>query len=493
MSAPAESSIDQIAAPRPLVPPEQISERERAAQLDNVEPRNFAILDATHHGDAVGPDHVVAGLAMVRRQVRLAHVSGCDEAIVVVTPDHEDAVREVLDKVWFDIELSLRVVESSRLHAVLESVDAAARARLRDEEHTALYLRTTSAYHRHLPGHVRERAEANGGICVYDEARNSGPIRPGQLFAVDVRGWESLLEAAQSADCVDLEELASTVERDAPQLVTRFGGDEKAWHRHLATEQDADEATDQIWQDCRKSVDGPVSRHFNRYISLFISRRVAKWGVKANHVTAVTAILGVVGGLLGLIGGYWGFLAAALAYKANSIIDGVDGEMARGKYEFSEWGAWLDNFSDDSKDIFFYIGVSVGAYTTGFPLFEGFIGPEGWLWVLGVTLFGKAMSLSGYYSFLIQNGIGDLRNFQFWFEEEDEAAREGLVNKIMANLKIITKNDVMVLGAVILAVVGLLPWFIFLSAIGQVAAGINIIAARFWQSKQQAEKPLPAE
>ncbi|MGM0554775.1 MAG: CDP-alcohol phosphatidyltransferase family protein [Myxococcota bacterium] len=493
MSAPAESSIDQIDVPRPLTPPEHRSEHASdGPETETVEPRNFAILDATHHDEAIAPDRMVAGLQMVRRQVRLAHVSDCDEAIVVTTPQFEQTVRAVLDQVWFDIEMSLRVVESSRLDDVLGAIDDAARARLSDGERTALYLRTTSAYHRHLPGHVRERAEAKGGICIYDEAINEGPIRPGQLFAVDLDGWKLAMDTASSSGFADLDEMMGVIERDAQQGVTRFGGDDKAWHRHLATEEDADEATEQIWQDCRKSVDGPVSRHFNRYISLFISRRVAKWGVKANHVTAVTALLGVLGGLLGLIGGYWGFLAAALAYKANSIIDGVDGEMARGKYEFSEWGAWLDNFSDDSKDIFFYIGVSVGAYTTGFPLFEGFIGPEGWLWVLGVTLFGKAMSLTGYYSFLIQNGIGDLRNFQFWFEEEDEAAREGLVNKLMAKLKVITKNDVMVFGAVLFAVVGLLPWFIFLSAIGQVAAGINIIAARFWQSKQQ-ETPLPAE
>mgnify|MGYP006293181403 CR=1 FL=1 len=492
MSAPAESSIDQMPTPRPVAPPEQSSAPQSPVEASAVEPRNFAILDATGHANAIAPDRMVAGLAMVRRQVRLAHVSGCDEASVVTTPAFESQVRDVLAQVWFDIALSVRVVESPRLDDVLLALDDDARARLRDGEHTALYLRTTSAYHRHLPGHVRERAEAKGGICIYDEARNQGPIRPGELFAFDMEGWELLSETVGGRDCADLDQLASLLESQRPQRLLRFGGDKKAWHRHLATEDDADEATEQIWQDCRKSVDGPVSRHFNRYISLFISRRVAKWGVKANHVTAVTALLGVLGGLLGLIGGYWGFLAAALAYKANSIIDGVDGEMARGKYEFSEWGAWLDNFSDDSKDIFFYIGVSVGAYTTGFPLFEGLIGPEGWLWVLGVTLFGKAMSLSGYYSFLIQNGIGDLRNFQFWFEEEDEGAREGLVNKIMAKLKVITKNDVMVFGAVILAVVGLLPWFIFLSAIGQVAAGINIIAARFWQSKQQ-EKPLPAE
>jgi uncharacterized protein (TIGR00661 family) len=478
----------------PTLPPTELSASPAASmnaaslELENepTDPKSFAILDATHHADAVRPNTVVAGLEMVRRQVRLAHVSDCEKAIVVTTAAHEEAVRDVLAKVWFDIEMEVRIAASPALSDVFAAVATDAAAHLGDDE-VALYYKTTTAYYRHLPKQLRDRVVDTGGTWFYTDPNGA---EPGDLIAIDRAGFGRILTLAVEP-LANVAELYERMESVEPQNVHRYFGDDRSWTRHLATQKDADLATEQIWQDCRKSVDGPVSRYFNRYISLFISRRVAGWGIKANHVTAVTALLGVVGGLLGMIGGYWGFLAAGLAYKTNSIVDGVDGEMARGKYEFSEWGAWLDNFSDDSKDVFFYIGVSLGAYWTAYP-FVGDFGPEVWLWLLGITLFGKALSLSGYYSFLIQNNIGDLVNFQFWFEEEDESPRQGLASKIMAKLKILTKNDVMVLGALLFAVAGVLPWFIFIAAIGQVAAGINIIAARIWQARRQ-DNPLPAE
>lgn len=450
---------------------------------------HVAILDATHHSPSVGPDHVVAGLSMARRQLRMAKISGCDEAIVVTLPALEAVVRAELQASWFDTPWSVQVIDQPRIDTLIRTLDPLVRPKLANRAHQLLYFKTSTAYHRHLPGHVRARAARTDGICVYQDPHSPAPID--DLFATGHAGWLALSESVEH-DIEHLEALFRRLQDHHQDILSTFSGDDHAWHLRLADGSTADQATEQIWQDCRKSVDGPVSRHFNRHISLFISRRVAGWGIKANHVTAITALLGILGGLLGLIGGYWGFLAAALAYKANSVIDGVDGEMARGKYEFSEWGAWLDNFSDDSKDIFFYVGVSIGAWQTDYALVPGLVGSEGWLWVLGVTLFGKAMSLTGYYSFLIQHRIGDLRHFQFWFEEEDEAARDGLVHQIMASLKVLTKNDVMVLGAVILALVGLLPWYIFLSAIGQVAAGANILAARVWQLRTGA-KPAPAE
>jgi len=107
-----------------------------------------------------------------------------------------------------------------------------------------------------------------------------------------------------------------------------------------------------------KPSDGPVSRYLNRPISTRITRLILRITTKVtpNQVTVVTFILGVFAGLLYLITNP---IIAGVMVQISSIIDGVDGEIARALKKESKYGAFIDSICDRIVDASIIIGISI--------------------------------------------------------------------------------------------------------------------------------------
>jgi CDP-L-myo-inositol myo-inositolphosphotransferase len=109
-----------------------------------------------------------------------------------------------------------------------------------------------------------------------------------------------------------------------------------------------------------KRIDGPVSRYINRFFSLKLTRRLAPYPVTPNQVSLASCALGFLGAAcffaVGLVaaGHPWlAWLLAALGgliIQASSILDGVDGEIARLKHQVSPYGAYFDYILDRYVD-----------------------------------------------------------------------------------------------------------------------------------------------
>lgn len=109
-----------------------------------------------------------------------------------------------------------------------------------------------------------------------------------------------------------------------------------------------------------KPQDGPVSRYFNRWFSGFVSRLLIKTNATPNQVSAIILLLS--GPML--IAGLYGQIAiAAIILQIASILDGVDGEIARTKCISSKFGGLLDTVSDYWID-------SIGILSLGLALAE---------------------------------------------------------------------------------------------------------------------------
>ena len=105
-------------------------------------------------------------------------------------------------------------------------------------------------------------------------------------------------------------------------------------------------------------LDGPVSRHLNRPLSRQISTRVSAWPVTPNQWS--WAAFGVV------CAGALAFAVraprlAALIVHSGSVLDGVDGEVARLQGTSSASGALLDLVLDRVSDVAVLAGLAVGA------------------------------------------------------------------------------------------------------------------------------------
>lgn len=247
---------------------------------------------------------------------------------------------------------------------------------------------------------------------------------------------------------------------------------EGRWSVRVLDITSAQDAEKRLWLDCRKPLDGIVSRHLNRYVSLWISSRIARWGIHPNHISIVTFSLGILAGVLAAMGGYWYLLLAGVVFQINSIIDGCDGELARVKYEFSVLGEWLDTISDDLSDVFFWAGLGIGAWRT----FESFVPPTWWLWLAAIAVVFKGVSMALYYTWLYARGRGDLLAFTWSF---DSASDDGpLLARVLRVLKYTTKKDFIVFLAMILGFLGALPWLLFAAAVGNIVVAVGVILQR---------------
>ena len=104
--------------------------------------------------------------------------------------------------------------------------------------------------------------------------------------------------------------------------------------------------------------DGFVSRHLNRRISGPLARLLAHTPATPNQVSI--ASLGLALACFGcFIYGY--YIGAALLAQASSIVDGIDGDLARLKNMTSAFGGFMDSILDRYADALVVLGLAIWA------------------------------------------------------------------------------------------------------------------------------------
>ncbi len=125
-----------------------------------------------------------------------------------------------------------------------------------------------------------------------------------------------------------------------------------------------------------KPNDGPVSRHLNRPLSVRVSRHLVNYRITPTQISLFSFLLSVLAAALFALGGYVTLLAGGLLAQFASIVDGCDGEVARLKFQSSQYGGWLDAVLDRYADAFLLLGLTWHAYAgnaNGLILLAGFL------------------------------------------------------------------------------------------------------------------------
>lgn len=104
--------------------------------------------------------------------------------------------------------------------------------------------------------------------------------------------------------------------------------------------------------------DGIVSRYLNRPLSRPMARALKPTAVTPNAVTAFTLLLALATGAA--IAAGWN-IAGGIAIQAVSVIDGVDGELARLKNMATRFGGVFDAVTDRYADAVMLAGMTVFA------------------------------------------------------------------------------------------------------------------------------------
>ena len=111
-----------------------------------------------------------------------------------------------------------------------------------------------------------------------------------------------------------------------------------------------------------KPQDGIVSRHLNRWLAAPITALALRTGATPNQVSLAIALLAIpmiVAGLLGHV------VAAAALLQLASILDSVDGEIAREKRLASQFGALLDAVLDYFLDATGVVAIGLAIVVGG--------------------------------------------------------------------------------------------------------------------------------
>jgi 1L-myo-inositol 1-phosphate cytidylyltransferase / CDP-L-myo-inositol myo-inositolphosphotransferase len=231
------------------------------------------------------------------------------------------------------------------------------------------------------------------------------------------------------------------------------------WALRADTPEGRQRAVDALFEACRKPVDGLVSRHLNRHISIFISKRLVATPVTPNMTSVATFILAIAAAFAVARGTYGAMLLGAALFQANSILDGVDGELARVRFQHSRTGQWLDTIFDDLSTALFYGGLTLGVR-------GGVFGHE--LALCGYLAIGAlALTVAQYYAELLGLGSGD-----FYALEWDLAGGRatGIRAKVVRFFQLLLKKDFFIFLYLALAVVGLLPFALVVALFGHAIA-----------------------
>jgi len=196
-----------------------------------------------------------------------------------------------------------------------------------------------------------------------------------------------------------------------------------------------------------KDTEGFMSRHFERKISLAVSRRLAATSITPNQMTLVSVAIGLVGALFFLSSQAAFETVGALLFLLHSILDGCDGELARLKFQESRFGGVLDFWGDNVVHSAVFSAMAIG--------WSRAIG-ETWPLLLGALAVG-----------------GTLASAAFVYVRTMRAPKEGpLFTSVSASetpvsrvADALSRRDFIYL-VLALSLFGKANWFLFLTAIG---------------------------
>ncbi|MGZ8997539.1 MAG: CDP-alcohol phosphatidyltransferase family protein [Allosphingosinicella sp.] len=214
-------------------------------------------------------------------------------------------------------------------------------------------------------------------------------------------------------------------------------------------------ATATILKGTGKDSDGLVSRWINRPISRRITALLINVGwLRPIHMTWCTAAIGLLMAASLFFGGENGLVIGAWLLQAASVIDGVDGEMARATYRSSEQGATLDTVVDMITNLAFVLGMTVSLTMYRGPHYAA---------IGGLALAELVLGLAVIY--LLNRRRGGPVNFDLLKLYYVERYDTSFPYRITRFITIATSRDFLVMLVLVMIALGGATWIPYVGAV----------------------------
>jgi len=193
-----------------------------------------------------------------------------------------------------------------------------------------------------------------------------------------------------------------------------------------------------------KPTSGFFERLFMRRMSKQITRLLTSTPITPNHVSVITLGLALWSAYLVSLPDRSMLVAGGLLHIFMRVVDCVDGELARLRYQGSRFGQWLDSVGD---------GVGMAAYVAGIAINAGRTQPE-WFTIgmYGVAAWCIVQGQQYYVAIVQGEGDGCFHNIDWGHRSENKTPIEALV----ARVEMMFRIDAITVFYGLLAVFGLL-------------------------------------
>jgi phosphatidylglycerophosphate synthase len=268
---------------------------------------------------------------------------------------------------------------------------------------------------------------------------------------------------------------------DAPAGAPRERGDVLRGV-HIVDEATRRAAERRVVRSMNKSFEGPVDSLLTWRLSNPITRALSYRSLRLtpNHVTLVAICVGLATcAVMAQARSYWAFALAGALLELNSVLDTVDGELARLRFQYSRLGQWLDNVSDDVIDNLFIAsaGFALGGVWT-------------WLGLLGAS--GRVIvAIYTYVTVFRATGTGDVFAFRWWFESE-KVATDDVYDPLALTtwLRSLGRRDTYVFCWAVACVAGVPQWVAIHGAvIGSVQLGLLALQHTIGRQRRRTAAP----
>ncbi|MFK8003281.1 MAG: CDP-alcohol phosphatidyltransferase family protein [Polyangiales bacterium] len=251
-------------------------------------------------------------------------------------------------QVWFVGADASGLPEDARLQTPVEAVDV-----VPPTDAFAISVRMQDTYHRDLPR---------------------------RLLASAVRDGHNMLAAGQHGARMTVTAPAAEASHpeDEPPDATEFDMD-GCFLLEVTTPQQLKSATQLHLQSLIKPTSGIFERLYMRPLSLRLTRMLMHTRITPNAISWITLGLALVSALLVALPEHGAIIAGGLLHMFMRVVDCIDGELARLRYQGSVFGAWLDTIGD---------GIGIAAFIAGVTWQLVMVqGQSEWMWwgVVGVV------------------------------------------------------------------------------------------------------------
>lgn len=184
-------------------------------------------------------------------------------------------------------------------------------------------------------------------------------------LAVATPGWARAADASRDDDelplsCAERVWLTGLSALIAREPVSTWSVRER-W-QSVRSPRDLARARREVLAGAVRVNDGVVARHLNRPISLRITERLVAWPVKPWQLSVASFAVTIAAGFAFAIGHA---TTGGLLAQSASVLDGVDGEVARVRYQDSAFGGLYDALLDRIGEAFVIGGMTLYAWLGG--------------------------------------------------------------------------------------------------------------------------------